>query len=70
MGCKTSRGDFFYLPRVSFLSSLNGFPADPLLSLFFFVYLLVEWQEVTKRFPATRLGIERGLLVKRLLQAV
>ena len=35
MGCKTSRGDFFYLPRVSFSSSLNGPQTDPLMSLFF-----------------------------------
>ena len=28
------------------------------LFFFFFFYLPIEWQEVTKRFPAVRLGVE------------
>ena len=40
MGCKTFRGDFFYLPRVLFPSSLNGPQANLLLS-FFFIYLFL-----------------------------
>ena len=68
MGCKTSRGDFFYLSGVFFQSSLNGPQANPLLSLFFFfVYFPVEWQEVTKRFPIVKLGIGGGLPGKRIL---
>ena len=35
VGCKTSRGDIFYLSRVSFPSSLNG----PRATLFFFSFL-------------------------------
>ena len=35
IGCKTSRGDFFYLPKVLFSSLLNGPQTDPLMSFFF-----------------------------------
>ena len=35
---KTSKGDFFYLSRVLFPSSLNGSQADPLLFFFFFFF--------------------------------
>ena len=59
---KIFKGVFFYLSRVL----LNGSQADP----FFFFYLPVEWQKVTKRFPIAKLGVEGGLLGKRLLQAI
>ena len=66
MGCKTSRGDFFYLPRVSFPSSVNGPQADTLLSFCFsfFVYLPIAWQcyeEISSSHARRRRGIPREM---------
>ena len=61
---KTSKGDFFYLSRVS----LNGSQADP----FLFIYLLFSCR-MTRGYEdvlAARMGVERGLPGKCLLQAV
>ena len=57
MGCKTSRGDFFYLLRVSFPSSLNGPQADPLLSFFLFACRMAKgYEEVS----SSQVGRQRG----------
>ena len=54
--------------------SHSGPRVDPFFfSLFlflFYLYLLVEWQEVTKRLRTVRLGVGGVPLEKRLLQAV
>ena len=71
MGCKISRGDFFFLSRVFFfLFLLYGPQVDSFFSLSLSFYLPVECQEVTKGFRPVKLGIGGVFLEKRLLQVV
>ena len=74
MGCKISKGDFFFLLRVFFFLFFSFFFLyGPQVDPFFFslfLYLSIEWQEVTKRFRPVRLGVGGVFLKKHLLQAI
>ena len=59
MGCKTSRGDFFYLPRVLFPSLLSEPQADPLLSIFFCLFSC-RMERVYKEVSSSQAGRWRG----------
>ena len=60
MRCKTSKGDFFYLSRVLFPSSLHGPQADPLLSFFLYAYRMARgYEEVSSSQAGRRRGTPR-----------
>ena len=67
VGCKISRGDFFFLSRIFFFNFYG-----PQVDFFFhyYFYLPGEWQEVTKRFQPVMLGVGEVLPRKRLVQVV
>ena len=50
IGCKTSRGDFFYLHKVLFSSLLNGPQTDPSCPFFFCLFacrMAIGYEEVS-----------------------
>ena len=54
---KSSRGDFFYLSRVSFPSSLNGSQADPFFLFYLFSYRMERGYE---KVSNSQTGHRRG----------
>ena len=74
-GLQNIRRDFFFLSRVLsfpfyfFYFCFVYLKLTPYSTPYLF-YMLVEWQEVTKRFRSVRLGVGEVLLGKHLLQAV
>ena len=60
MRCKTSRGDFFYLSRVSFPSLLNGPQADLFFFFFFFFLFSCRMARGYEEVSNSQVGCQRG----------